>query len=172
MNLRTSVALAGLFAALLPTGAAVGVTSTAGAVPHCGNSDLSVSYRHTPGGEGMNQIYGWIVLRNRSHHRCSTGGYGGISYVGHGNGTQIGAAATRWKGNVRTYVLRPGQRLRSQIDETNAGVYDRSECRPRHVDGFRVYVPNARLSQYVPHPTTGCANAHVHLLAHGPYARP
>jgi len=172
MSVRTTVALAGVIAALLPTGAAVAAHGTSSSVPRCGNADLKASYRHTPGGDGMNQTWGWIVLRNRSGHRCATGGFGGISYVGHGNGTQIGAAATRFGGHVHLYVLKPGQKLRSRIDETSAGVYDKSECHPRHVDGFRVYVPNAHVSQYVVHPTTGCARTKVHLLTHAAYTRP
>jgi hypothetical protein len=175
MSVRPSIALAGLLpgtvlAALLPAGAAVAVHASS-AVPHCGDADLKVSYRHTPGGDGMNQRWGWIVLRNRSHHRCATGGFGGVSYVGGGNGTQIGASATRFGGHARLYVLKPGQTLRSRIDETNEGVYDRSECHPRHVDGFRVYVPNSHVSQYVAHPTTGCASTRVHLLTHAAYHR-
>lgn len=147
-------------------------TATARAVPHCTNADLVASYHHRYGDEGMNQTWGWIVLRNRSGHRCVTGGFGGLSYVGHGDGTQIGAAATRTGRPARSYVLKPGQRLRSRVHEVNAGVYDRSTCHPRHVDGFRVYVPNARRSQYVVHPTTGCASTSVHLIDHRAYVRP
>jgi len=172
MKTRTWAAALGMTAALFPAGAALGAATTGSAVPQCGNADLRASYRHAPGGDGMNQHWGWIVLRNRSQHRCETGGYGGLSYVGHGNGTQIGAAATRTGGPARVIVLAPGQAVRSQIDETNAGVYDRSTCHPRHVNGFRVYVPNAHLSQYIVHPTTGCASTSVHLLSHGPYRRP
>ena len=94
MKTRTWAAALGMTVALFPAGAALGA-ATGSAVPQCGNADLKAGYRHAPGGDGMNQHWGWIVLRNRSGHRCETGGYGGISYVGHGNGTQIGAAATR-----------------------------------------------------------------------------
>lgn len=140
------------------------------ATPACTNSDLTASYRHSDSGAGHS--YGWIVLRNTSGHACHTGGYGGVSYVGDGNGTQIGAPAVRVPGTVRTYVLKPGQRLRSPIDEVAAGNYPRKRCRPEHVDGFRVYVPNATLSQYVVHPTTGCRNHHVKLIHQKPYRRP
>ena len=138
--------------------------------PTCGNADLTASYRHSDNGAGHS--YGWIVLRNTSGHTCSTGGFGGISYVGDGNGTQIGAAAVRVGGPAKTYVLRPGQRLRSQVDEVTALNYPRKTCRPRHVDGFRIYVPNSTLSQYVAHPTTGCRSHHVKLIHHKPYRRP
>jgi hypothetical protein len=136
----------------------------------CSNADLTASYRHSDA--GMGHSYGWIVLRNTSGHTCHTGGYGGISYVGDGNGTQVGAPAVRLDGKVATYVLRPGQRLRSPIDEVTAQNYPRTRCRPAHVDGFRIYVPNATLSQYVVHPTTGCRNHHVKLIHQKPYRRP
>lgn len=168
-TLRTIAAAAMMLAgtALVPAASA-----TASQAPWCSNHALRASYHHQRGGEGMNQYWGWIVLRNASDRTCRTGGFGGISYVGHGNGTQIGAAATRQGRYTPISTLRPGQRVRSLIDETNAGVYDRSRCRPTHVDGFRVYVPNATRSQYVKHPRTGCANASVKLLTHKSYRRP
>ncbi|HEX7739747.1 MAG TPA: DUF4232 domain-containing protein, partial [Marmoricola sp.] len=148
--------------------ALIGPAGAAGApgaktVPHCTNADFKVSFHHKPGGEAMNQRWGWLVIHNRSHHTCVTGGFGGVSYVGGGNGTRIGAAAKR-TGTAHSHVLEPGQRLRSLVHEVNAGLYDKSTCHPRHVDGFRVYVPNATRSQYVPHPTTGCASTKLHLI--------
>ena len=112
----------------------------------CTNADLAASYHHSDDGAGHR--YGWIVLRNTSGHACHTGGYGGVSYVGDGNGTQIGHAAIRTDAQaLRTYVLQPGQRLRSPLDEVDALNYPRATCRRAHVDGFRVYVPNSTRSQ-------------------------
>ena len=46
---------------------------------------------------------------NTSGHTCRTGGYGGVSLVGNGDGTQLGAPARRIDAAaVRTIVLRPG----------------------------------------------------------------
>jgi Protein of unknown function (DUF4232) len=143
----------------------------AAATPSCTNSDLVASYRHSDNGAGHS--YGWIVLRNTSGHTCHTGGYGGVSYVGDGNGTQIGAPAVRIDASaVASYQLAPGQRLRSPLDEVNALNFPKKRCRPAHVDGFRVYVPNATASQYVVHPTVGCRNHHVKLMRQKPYRRP
>ena len=165
-----------------PLGAAVGLTLLVGgllapappagaATSACGNADLAASYRHSDDGAGHH--YGWIVLRNTSGHTCRTGGFGGVSYVGDGDGSQIGHAAIRRDpGDVRSFVLRPGARLRSPLDEVTALNYPRHRCRPTHVDGFRVYVPNATRSQYVVHPTVGCRNSRVHLLFQQPYRRP
>ena len=137
--------------------------------PWCTNADLKASYVYSDSGAG--HVWGWIVLSNRSTHDCRSGGFGGLSYVGFGNGTQIGAPADRI-GTATVLLLRPGQRVRSLVQETRAANYPRAMCRPHRVDGFRVYVPDATKSQYVPHPTVGCLNANVHLLEHHAYARP
>ncbi|MDQ6935905.1 MAG: DUF4232 domain-containing protein [Actinomycetota bacterium] len=142
----------------------------ASAVAHCGNAELRASWRYDNTAAG--HTIGYIVLRNASAHACVTGGYDGLSYVGFGNGTQVGAAAVRSGGRVASYVLAPGQRLQSLVSETSARLYSPSTCWPYRADGFRVYVPNATRSQYVPHRTTGCLNGHVQLLSHEPYGRP
>jgi Protein of unknown function (DUF4232) len=166
-RLLTAAAALAVAASTALTGPAANAASTS----PCGNTDLKASYHG--GGGAAGTFYGWVVLRNTSGHACHTGGYGGVSYVGHGDGTQIGASARRQGASgVRTYVLRPGQRLRSRIGEVEALNYPRRRCHPTHVDGFRIYVPNATKSQYVVHPRTGCRNAKVHLLFQKPYRRP
>jgi hypothetical protein len=161
--LAVTAALAGGLLAPMPLASA--------ATPSCSNADLTASYHDGSGAAGT--IYGRIVLRNTSGHTCRTGGYGGVSLVGDGDGTQIGAPARRTDpAGVRTFVLRPGQRVSSRIGVTEALNYPRKRCHPAHVDGFRVYVPNATASQFVAHPTTGCRSHRVKLLQQQPYRRP
>lgn len=167
--------LAGAAASTLAAGAAVaalgGAPAQATSVPACGNADLHASYGGAQGAAG--HTYGQLRLTNVSGHACTTGGFSGVSYVGDGNGTQIGAPADRTDtAGVAFYVLRPGQRLHSPIDEVDALNYPKKRCRPTHVDGFRVYVPGSHRSQFVAHPTTGCRNAGVHLLSQKPLRRP
>jgi hypothetical protein len=148
----------------------VGVTAAhASGTPACTNADLKASYRSSDSGAGHH--YGWIVLKNVSGHTCTTGGFGGLSYVGHGDGTQIGAAADR-VGKAYTLTVKPGKKIRSAVDEVAAANFPKKKCKPTHVDGFRVYVPNATKSQYVVHPTTGCAKTKVHLISHRSYRHP
>jgi hypothetical protein len=149
---------------VVPPGAGQATTVTP-----CTNAELRASYHRTDA--GMSHRYGRMVLRNVSDHACRTGGYGGLSYVGGGDGTQIGAAADRVPGRVRSIVVRPEEKVVSAVSATIASVYPRRECRPAHVDGFRVYIPNETRSQYVEHPTTGCRNQRVHLLSHKAYRR-
>jgi hypothetical protein len=165
----------------LLAGSAVGVLAAAGlvtaplaaqaaATPQCTNADLHATFHHTD--SGASHRFGQLVLTNTAHRACHTGGYGGLSYVGDGNGTQIGAAADRDGGTVRTIVLQPGQRVVSDVSETVASVFPTATCRPAPVDGFRVYVPNSTKAQFIAHRTTGCRNTGVHLISHQPYERP
>ncbi len=153
--------------AVATLGAPVSATA-AGATPECASTDLTASYH--AGGAATSHRYGRIVLTNVSDRTCTVGGYGGLSYVGHGDGRQIGAAAVRDTiRTARTHTLQPGDRVRSRVEATVAGVYPRKRCHPTAVDGFRVYVPNSTVSQYVAHPTTGCRNPAVDLLSHRAY---
>ncbi|WP_109506339.1 DUF4232 domain-containing protein [Nocardioides speluncae] len=112
-------------------------------------------------------------LTNVSGHACLTGGYGGISYVGDGDGTQIGRSAVREQRDaVRSYVVRPGQRLVSPVRLATAETYPARTCKRARADGFRVYVPNATRSRFVRFATLGCRNHAVHLLHQRPYRRP
>jgi hypothetical protein len=165
------VAAVSAVGAVAVPGSASGVAETTSySVPHCTNGDLHARWAYSDSGAGS--VYGWIRLRNVSSHACVTGGYGGLSYVGDGDGTQIGHAAIRiQKSAVQSYVVQPGQRLVSPIQLVRAGNFSRATCRPAHVDGFRVYVPNAFKSQFVPHETTGCRNTAVHLIYQKPYRR-
>ncbi|NYD43376.1 DUF4232 domain-containing protein [Nocardioides panaciterrulae] len=166
IKMAGALAVAGLVVAGLVTPAGAAQARPA----ECTNAELTASYHRTDA--GMNHVYGRIVLRNTSDHACTVRGYGGLSFVGHGDGTQIGAAAQRTPSRVRTIVVRPGQRVVSEVAQGRTAPYPKRRCHPTHVDGFRVYLPDETRAQYVPHPTRGCRNPHVHLLAHQAYRRP
>jgi hypothetical protein len=173
MSISTTRLLTGAAALVLAAGGVLASLPAQGATsaPSCTNSDLAASYRHSDDGAGHS--FGWIVLTNTSGHACRTGGYGGVSYVGDGNGTQIGAPAVRTDAPaVASFVVGAGQRLRSPLDEVNALNFPKQRCHRAHVDGFRVYVPNATASQYVVHPHIGCRNPHVELIFQKPLQRP
>lgn len=131
--------------------------------PKCTDADLKAGYRATDAGAGSR--FGEITLTNVSDRACSLGGFGGLSYVGGGDGTQIGAPAAR-EGKWRKVIMKPGQVAVSAIAESTAENYPASTCKPAKVDGFRVYVPDSYDSQFVPHATTGCASKQVRLLTH------
>ncbi len=157
--------------AMAPDGTAAtqpaATTTSDRAVAECTRADLSAAYKG--GDAAMSHVYGRIVLRNTSDAACWVKGYGGLSYVGGGDGTQVGAPADRTPSATPRTVLQPGEKVRSAVAETSTGPYSAQQCRPTPVDGFRVYVPDETRSIYVPHKTTGCANATIHLLAHKAY---
>jgi hypothetical protein len=168
-------AAAGLVVAgLVVAGVLVAVPATADgrdrAVGECTNAELTASYHARD--SAMSHRYGRIVLTNTSDHACRTGGYGGLSYVGGGDGTQIGAPADRTRSRVREIVVRPGRRVVSPVVAVVAGAYPPHRCRPAKVDGFRVYLPDETRSQFIEHRTTGCRNDAVHLLSHKAFRRP
>jgi hypothetical protein len=146
---------------LAPSGSAA---TGASVVPECRTADLSAKYKG--GDAGMSHVFGRIILRNVSDGSCYVKGYGGLSYVGHGNGTQVGAPADRTPSNTPKTVLAPGEKVRSAISETSYSPYPKKTCQPTKVDGFRVYPPDETHSLFIAHPTTGCANPNVHLLQH------
>jgi hypothetical protein len=74
----------------------------AAAPPQCRNADLHASFRHTD--SGASHRFGRIVLKNLSQHSCRTGGYG-LSYVGGGNGTRIGASVIPWRVGGASYSM-------------------------------------------------------------------
>jgi hypothetical protein len=142
-------------------------SSPSAAVGECTNADVRADYRARDAAAGHR--FGVIRLRNTSDGPCSVQGYGGLSYVGGGDGTQVGAAADRDRRPTPRVVLQPGERAVSLVSETVAADYPRARCRPAPVDGFRVFVPDSTRSQLVAHRTTGCRNPAVHLLSHRPF---
>ncbi len=157
-------------AVVVAAGMVVPAPAAQAAPLQCTNGELVATYRGSDA--GMSHRYGRIILTNVSDHSCKIGGYGGVSYVGGGDGTQIGAPADRAPGTASAHILAPGDRVKSKISEASAQVYPRRTCRPTAVDGFRVYVPNETRSQFIRHRTIGCANPRVHLLSHQPYRKP
>ncbi|MEO6473016.1 MAG: DUF4232 domain-containing protein, partial [Aeromicrobium sp.] len=93
-------------------------------------------------------------------------GWPGVSYVGNGNGAQIGAPADR-TGSPKIVTLKPGKTAEAQLKEVNAGNFDES-CSIHQVDGLRIYPPNNKSSVFVAHKTQGCSSTVVHTLTIGP----
>jgi len=158
-----------LTAGTLLVPAAVGASGRT-ATPECGNADLRAGFVATDA--GMSHQFGRLSLTNVSGSACWVRGYGGLSYVGKGDGTQIGAPARRTPSRTPMVVLRPGQRVVSAVSMTTTGPYSRHECHPARVDGLRVYAPDTTASQFVRYRTTACANRHLHTLQHKAFRRP
>jgi hypothetical protein len=163
MSIKTRAALASASAAFALGGAMVAAFPATGAtVPHCASASLRVTLVNLQGTAGSRIAD--LRLTNVTHGSCWTRGWSGVSYVGYGNGTQIGKAAVWDPGTVRTVTLAPGRWVDEPIRFVNVSGYPAGTCRPVAVDGLRVYVPGSTLAKFVPYRTTGCRSTSVSTI--------
>jgi len=103
------------------------------------------------GGGGAAGSYGVaFVFTNTGDRACTLQGWPGVSFVGGGDGTQIGASATLDRGTPHeTQDLAPGGETQAVVEITQAGNYDPAECQPTATDGFRIYPPGSVRSIFV-----------------------
>ena len=132
----------------------------------CRAADLTVRYADDAGGGAAGSTYGDLVLTNASGTACAMTGWPGVSYVGGGDGTQLGAAADR-TGTADVIVLAAGQRATAQLREVRAGTIG-GTCSSAQADGLRIYPPNSTTAVFVKHPTQACRSTSAHLLSVGP----
>ncbi len=153
-----------------PTSSSPSGTPTTGAPTPapCRTSDLAVVLRGSQAAAGS--TFSHLVLTNTTGHSCVTGGFAGVSYVGGGNGTQIGAPARRVSaGQSHPLVLQPGGRALATLQQANAANYPSGRCQPTHADGLRVYPPNQTAAVFLRQPTLACAKRTAHLLSIAPF---
>jgi len=136
----------------------------------CRASELSGSI-DDGGGGAAGTVGVAIVLTNTGDRTCELQGWPGVSFVGDGNGTQVGAAATLDRSSAHdTVSFAPGGEAQAVVQMTQAANYDPAECEPRAVDGFRVYPPGSVEALFVPAGGdlfTACANPDVQQLSVG-----
>ncbi|WP_314103107.1 DUF4232 domain-containing protein [uncultured Frigoribacterium sp.] len=122
------------------------------------------------GGGGAAGSYGVaFIFTNTGDRTCTLQGWPGVSFVGGGNGTQVGASATLDRGTPHdTQDLAPGGETQALVKITQAGNYDPAECQPTATDGFRIYPPGSVRSIFVGASGSSyeaCANAAVQQLS-------
>ncbi|ARC58563.1 hypothetical protein AS850_15855 [Frondihabitans sp. 762G35] len=107
-----------------------------------------------------------LVLTNRGSSTCTLQGWPGVSFVGHGDGRQIGAAAVQNRtASHPTVTLRPGARAIVPLRIVQAANFPSSSCSPVAADGFRVYPPGSKTALFVKATGfTACADAKSPLL--------
>ena len=105
-----------------------------------------------------------IIFENTGKRPCQLEGYPGVSFVGGGNGTQIGAPAGREAGApIAVFDLAPGDSVQAPLRISEAGNY--STCGDETADGLRVYPPHSYDAVFVA--TTDykpCTDASVDLM--------
>ena len=146
------------------TSAPAAATSTG--IGECLAGQLTATLGAGAGG-GAGHMYPFLVLTNKGSTACTVKGYPGVSFVGNGNGTQLGAAASRQAAGITitTLTLAPGQSAHSQLSITVAGNYDPTTCKPKAADGLRVYPPDETHSLVIASTAyTACQNASIVLI--------
>ncbi|WP_226657320.1 DUF4232 domain-containing protein [Leifsonia sp. LS1] len=147
-----------------PTG-----TSTSAPVDgQCDTASLSGSIQ--PGGGGAaGSVEVTLVLTNNGATECALQGWPGVSFVGDGNGTQLGAAADFDRSTPHpTVTLQPGGTAQAPLKIVQALNYSASDCNPKQADGFRVYPPGSTASLFVKDAdVTACQSNSMSLLTVG-----
>lgn len=147
-----------------PTG-----TSTAAPVEgQCATSDLAGSVGPGAGG-AAGSVGVTLVLTNNGSEPCDLQGWPGVSFVGDGNGTQLGAPADFDRSKPHpTVTLQPGGSAQAPLQIVQAMNYDEAQCKPKQADGFRVYPPGSTESLFVKDADfTACQSESVKLLTVG-----
>jgi hypothetical protein len=111
-------------------------------------------------GSGMSHQELSIILTNTGTAACTVQGWPGVSFVGNGNGTQIGAAAKLNRDVPHpTVTLRQGASAQAYVYIEVAEAMDTSACHPTPADGLRVYPPGNRQSLFIK--GLGASNGHA-----------
>ncbi|KTR05297.1 DUF4232 domain-containing protein [Curtobacterium luteum] len=99
------------------------------------------------GGSAGHQAYE-IVFRNTGASPCTLQGWPGVSFVGKGDGTQLGAPATFDRSSAHgTVTIAAGSTAHATLLLAEARNYE--DCGITTADGFRVYPPGSKQSLFV-----------------------
>lgn len=151
-------------AAPRPTG-----TSTSAPIDgQCDTGSLTGSIQPGEGGAaGSTEVT--LVLTNGGSSACALQGWPGVSFVGDGNGTQLGAPADLDRSAPHpTVTLQPGGTAQAPLKIVQALNYSKADCNPQQADGFRVYPPGSTASLFVKDAdATACRSASISLLTVG-----
>lgn len=142
-------------------------SSGTGGGSRCAVAGLRIRYADDKGGGAAGSVTGALTFTNTGSVSCTLRGFPGVSYVGGGNGTQVGEPATRTDDTVKTRALSPGQSVKAALRRTEPGNYG-DACQETKVDGFRVYPPGSTEAAFVAFKTTGCKSTSAPLLQVGP----
>jgi hypothetical protein len=144
------------------TGTGTGTGTTA-----CASADLTAAIQPSAGGGAAGSTFVSLVLTNKGASACTLQGWPGVSFVGDGNGTQIGQAATfdRTSPHGTVTLAASGGTATSTLRIVQAGNYSNADCSPTPADGFRIYPPGQKASVFAAKSgLTACASKSVALL--------
>ncbi len=136
-------------------------TTTSGA-SICGLSALTITLGETQGGAGSRFVP--IVFTNKGSTPCTLNGYPTVSFVGDGNGTQIGPSAINDSTTAPSLqTVQPGQAVSSLLRVAVAQNF--AGCTAVTPDGFRIAPPGSATSAFVAMTSLqACDNQNIQLL--------
>lgn len=136
--------------------------TTSAAVTTCAVGDLHVTLGTASGAAGSSIVP--IIFTNTGSRPCELHGFPGVSFVGDGNGTQLGAAADEDESVAITqHTLQPGDAVQSLLKIAHAQNF--AGCTTEAADGLRIYPPHSYDAVFVQASgLTACTNANIHLL--------
>lgn len=119
------------------------------------------------GGGAAGSVEIALTFTNTGDTSCTLQGWPGVSFVGGGNGTQLGAPATLDRSSAHeTQTLAPGATVNAPLKIVQAGNFDPAECTPTAADGFRVYPPGSKQAMFIAASGyTACAKTGVQVLS-------
>ncbi len=132
---------------------AVAGSSSSGTPPTCATRDLTVAVAPSRGGGSAGSTRLSLTFTNTSGDTCVMTGWPGVSFVGGGDGKQVGVPAQR-SGTPDVITLEPDARAVSDLTESDPGANGCSTP----TDGFRVYPPNNKAAVFVKQAGQACAD--------------
>ncbi|TAM70589.1 MAG: DUF4232 domain-containing protein [Microbacteriaceae bacterium] len=145
-----------------PSATPTSTSTTTPAVTRCTIAQLSVALGQPNGAAGSELVP--ILFTNTGSTPCELHGFPGVSFVGQGNGTQLGAAAAEDSSDAMVQnTLQPGGIVQAPLKIVNAQL--QSTCTIVHADGLRVYPPHSFQAVFVQASgLSACSNTDVSLL--------
>lgn len=143
--------------------ASPGGASTAAAQP-CATGDLTIAIAGEQGAAGS-LIYN-LGFNNAAENACTLTGFPGVSLVGEGTGTQLGAPAIREGANGATVTLNPGETGYASLRVSRAENLAPDACDLVVANGLRIYPPNQTTAAYAPvTEVSACSGSDIELLS-------
>lgn len=146
-------------------------TTSQGEPPRCLAGDLSGAAETDEGGGAAGSFGLRLMLVNDGAASCYLQGWPGVSFVGGGDGTQLGEPATQDRSgryDDATVVLEPGGSAYAPLVVEQALNYANADCQSRDADGFRVYPPGDEGSLFIEADDLVACTTGVELLEVGP----
>lgn len=130
----------------------------------CPTSGLSIGVANQQGAAGS--VIMDLTFTNKGSSDCQLYGFPGVSLVGTGDGSQLGAPATREEVPAETVELTPGATATAALRIARAENFDESSCGLVPADGLRIYPPGDREAAFVElEGISGCASESTELLS-------